>query len=73
MGIGINSSEYKIQGIIKINGINCFYLYDQQIREILSNVFKAQLEREGKCVCTIEVELNSPPSNYININGKENS
>jgi hypothetical protein len=63
----------KTQAIIKINGINCFYLYDKEIKEALSTLFKINLEAEGKTIHTIEVELNSPPSNYININAKENN
>ena len=53
--------DFKIQAIVKVNGENLFYLYDEDIKRIISSRIKNNLELKEHKVASIEVELNSPP------------
>ena len=44
--------------------MSTFYLYDEDIKKIILNTVKLNMENKGVEVNSIEVELNSPPLTY---------
>ncbi len=60
-----------IQAIININGADCFYLYDDDIKNIILNTYKRGLEADGKKIDSISVELNSPSLKYDELKNRK--
>lgn len=56
--------QRNIQAIIRLNEISTFYLYDEDIKKIILNTVKLNMENKGVEVNSIEVELNSPLLTY---------
>ena len=56
--------QRNIQAIIRLNEMSTFYLYDENIKKIILNTVKLNMENKGVEVNSIEVELNSPPLTY---------
>lgn len=63
--------QRNIQAIISVNGISSFYLYYDDIKKMILNTYKFNMESQGHKVDSIEVELNSPPLTYDELKNRE--
>jgi len=50
----------KIQAIVKVNGVETFFFYDEEIERIVSNSVTGAVNKDDK----VETELISPPMTY---------
>ncbi len=60
----------KIQAVVKINGVDSLYFYDDEITKLISDSVKLKLEKSGKEVVSIKTELNTPPLTYNQLSKK---
>jgi len=55
------SDAQTIQAVVKIDGVNSLYLYDEEIKMILRQRIEDGLTQGKKTFKEITIELNAPP------------
>lgn len=79
-----NEDSKKVQAIVYMNGIDAYYLYDEDIEKAIANYFTIISKGNhiaGREIKTVEVIINTPPltfaehkekiSKYMKSNGRD--